>query len=426
MSMKIPPSERIRQLLEAYLQGGYRTSEQPASEFLKLAAQVVGQEALEQKVTDFLGRERYERQEEPVGYRNGYKPGRMRSAEGESPLQVPQVRDTEIPYRSRLMEFLRGNTDVLDYLVLQMYTRGLSTRDVEEAFRDPATGEALLSRTAISELTDSLWEDYQRFCARDLAGFEVEYVFLDAVYESLRRQGHLKEALLCAWAICRDGSKVLLHMALGNKESVSAWREFIRGMVKRCLPVPTLVATDGAPALVAAVQEVWPKSLRQRCVMHKTRNILDKVPQAAQAEIHQRLQAIWNAPNRATADLLVETFIETYEQDYPSAVACLLDDLEACLAFLRCPPLHHRSIRTTNLIERAFAEQRRRTKTIPRFFDERSCLKLVFATLWQASERWQKVRMTDLERAMLRRLRRELELEPVASEPVAMSQRKVG
>ena len=160
--------------------------------------------------------------------------------------------------------------------------------------------------------------------------------------------------------------------------------------------------------------------------MHKTRNILDKVPQAAQAEIHQRLQAIWNAPNRATADLLIETFIATYEKDYPSAVACLLDDLEACLAFLRCPPLHHRRIRTTNLIERAFAEQRRRTKTIPRFFDERSCLKLVFATLWQASERWQKVRMTDLERAMLRRLRRELELEPVASAPVAMSQRKVG
>jgi hypothetical protein len=128
------------------------------------------------------------------------------------------------------MEFLRGNTDVLDYLVLQMYTRGLSTRDVEEAFRDPATGEALLSRTAISDLTDSLWEDCQRFCARDLAGFEVEYVFLDAVYESLRRQGNLKEALLCAWAICRDGSKVLLHMALGNKDSVSAWREFIHSL----------------------------------------------------------------------------------------------------------------------------------------------------------------------------------------------------
>lgn len=101
-----------------------------------------------------------------MGYRNGYKPGRMRSAEGEIPLQVPQVRDSEPPYRSRLMELLRENTDVLDYLVLHMYTRGISTRDVEDAFRDPTTGEALLSRTAISDMTDSLWEDYQRFCAR--------------------------------------------------------------------------------------------------------------------------------------------------------------------------------------------------------------------------------------------------------------------
>jgi putative transposase len=386
---------------------------------------LVAQEALEQEVTDFLGRDRYERQDDPVGYRNGYKPGRMRSAEGEIELAVPQVRDSEHPYRSKLMDFFKGNTDVLDYLVLQMYTRGLSTRDIEDAFRDPVTGELLLGRTAISEITDSLWEEYQRFCVHDLSVFEVEYVFLDAVYESLRRQGNVKEALLCGWAICRDGSKVLLHMALGNKESVSAWRDFIRNMTRRGLATPTLVATDGASALIAAVEEVWPKSLRQRCVMHKTRNILDKVPQAAQGEIKQRLQAIWNAPNRPTADILLKDFIETYERLYPSAVTCLLDDLEACLAFLRCPPLHHRRIRTTNLIERAFAEQRRRTKTIPRFWDERSCLKLVFATLWQASERWQHVRMTDLELAMLRRLRRELELEPSTPEPTALHKQAV-
>jgi putative transposase len=386
---------------------------------------LVAQEALEQEVTDFLGRDRYERQDDPVGYRNGYKPGRMRSAEGEIELAVPQVRASEQPYRSKLMDFFKGKTDVLDYLVLQMYTRGLSTRDIEDAFRDPVTGELLLGRTAISEITDSLWEEDQRFCVRDLSGFEVEYVFLDAVYESLRRQGNVKEALLWAWAICRDGSKVLLHMALGNKESVSAWRDFIRNMTRRGLSTPTLVATDGAPALIAAVEEVWPKSLRQRCVMHKTRNILDKVPQAAQGEIKQRLQAIWNAPNRPTADILLTDFIDTYERLYPSAVTCLLDDLEACLAFLRCPPLHHRRIRTTNLIERAFAEQRRRTKTIPRFWDERSCLKLVFATLWQASERWQHVRMTDLELAMLRRLRRELELEPRTPEPTALQKQAV-
>jgi transposase-like protein len=158
-----------------------------------------------------------------------------------------------MPYQSRLMSFLAGNSDVLEYLVVQMYTRGLSTRDIEDAFRDP---------------TDSLWEDYQAFCQRDLSGFEVEYVFLDAVYESLRLQAGVKEALRAAWTICRDGRKVLLHLALGNRESLPAWRAFIYDLVRRGVRVPTLVTTDGSPAVVTAVEQVWPRSLRQRCLAH--------------------------------------------------------------------------------------------------------------------------------------------------------------
>jgi transposase-like protein len=385
------------------------------SQFLRLAVQGMVQQALEQEVTDYLGRERYERQPEASGYRNGYKPGRLRSAEGEIAFEVPQVRASEQVYRSKLLEFLRGNSDVLEYLVTQMYSRGLSTRDVEDAFRDPHTGEMLLSRTAVSEITDSLWEDYQHFCQRDLSVFEVEYLFVDAVYESLRRIGNVKEALLCAWGICRDGRKVLLHLALGNKESSNAWREFVRDMQRRGLPVPTLVGSDGAPALIAVIEELYPHSLRQRCTMHKTRNILDKVPQSAQQAVKAAVRAIWEAPNRATADLLVQNFIEHFGVELPAATACLQDDLEACLNFLRCPPLHHKRIRTTNLIERAFEEQRRRTKTIPRFWDEKSCLKLVFATLMQTSERWQNVRMSEVEVAMLKQLRRQLGLgSPVA------------
>ena len=336
------------------------------------------------------------------------------------------MRGSDETYRSKLLEFLRGNSDVLEYLVMQMYSRGLSTRDVEDAFRDPYTGALLLSRTAVSEITDSLWEDYQLFCQRDLSDFEVEYLFLDAVYESLRRQGNVKEALLCAWGICRDGRKVLLHLALGNKESTSAWREFIRDMQQRGLPTPTLITSDGAPALIAVIEELYAYSLRLRCLMHKTRNILDKVPTAQQPQVKRAVQAIWNAPNRATADLLVEDFITRHSQDLPSATACLQDDLEACLRFLRCPPLHHKRIRTTNLIERAFEEQRRRTKVIPRFWDEKSCLKLVFASLLQASERWQNVRMSDVEVAMLTQLRRELGLEqPATCEKRPMPQRQV-
>jgi putative transposase len=355
-------------------------------------------------------------QPEGSGYRNGYKPGRLRSAEGEIAFEVPQVRASEQVYRSKLLAFLRGNSDVLEYLVTQMYSRGLSTRDVEDAFRDPYSGEMLLSRSAVSEITDSLWEDYQHFCQRDLSAFEVEYLFVDAVYESLRRIGNVKEALLCAWGICRDGRKVLLHLALGNKESTAAWREFVRDMQRRGLPIPTLITSDGAPALIAVIEELYPHSLRQRCTMHKTTNILSKVPQAQQQAVKRSVQAIFNAPNRATADLLVQDFIARYGKELPSATACLQDDLEACLSFLCCPPLHHKRIRTTNLIERAFEEQRRRTKTIPRFWDEKSCLKLVFATLMQTSERWQNVRMSNVEVAMLRQLRRQLGLESPATE----------
>jgi transposase-like protein len=413
----------MRQALEGFLSQGIATSEQPVTELLKLAAQRVIQEALEQEVADALGRDRYaRRQAEQTGLRNGYEPGRIRSAEGEVVLQVPQVRGAGAPYRSKLMDFLRGNSDVLEHLVVEMYTRGLSTRDIEEAFRDPLTGEALLGHAAVSELTASLWEEYQAFCQRDLSGFEVEYVLLDAVYESLRLQGGLKEALLVAWAICRDGRKVLLHMGLGNKESLPAWRDFIHHMTKRGLRVPTLVTTDGSPAVVAAVEDVWPRSLRQRCLAHKKRNVLDKVPDSAQAEVKRALSAIDEASSREVADLLVADFIQRYGQVYPSAVTCFQDDLEACLSFLRCPAIHHQRIRTTNLLERAFVEERRRTRTIPRFFDERSCLKLVFATLWQASERWQTVRMSEFERQQLDHLRRELGLpvgEPT-THPVAL------
>jgi putative transposase len=415
---RIAPSERIEQEIEQLLREGLYTEEQPLSQLIRLSARKVLQQALEKEVEEFLGRERYERRTDAQGgLRNGYEPGRMRSAEGEMVVDVPQVRGLETPYHSKLMDFLRGNSDVLEYLVVQMYTRGLSTRDIEDAFRDPVTGEMLLGRTAVSELTDSLWEDYQAFCQRDLSSFEVEYLFLDAVYESLRQQAGLKEGVLVAWAICRDGRKVLLHMTLGNKESFDAWLDMVRDMIRRGLRIPTMITTDGAPGLIAAVKQAWPRSLRQRCLAHKKRNVLDKVPDTARSEVKAALNNIYYADTREVADLFIERFLDTYSELYPSAVTCFTDDLDACLAFLNCPVIHHSRIRTTNLLERAFVEQRRRTKIIPRFFNEKSCLKLVFATLWQASERWQNVRMSDVECKLLDHLRRELQLDEEEARP---------
>jgi transposase-like protein len=407
---RIPPSQKIGKQFEQLMKQGLDGEEDLTSMVVRLGIERLVQEMVEQEVTDYLERGHYERrrpEQEHRGYRNGYEPGRIRTAEGEILVQVPQVRDAPTTYRSRLMVFLRGNSDVLERLAVEMYARGLSTRDIEDALEE-ATGDRLLSRTAVSQITEVLWDEYEAFAERDLSGFEVEYLFLDAVYESLRQQGGGKEGILSAWAICADGRKVMLHLALGNKESYPNWLEFLRDMVRRGLQTPVLVTTDGAPGLIRAVEEVFPNSLRQRCLAHKTRNVTDKLPDSVRAEIKSRVRAAYYAPSREVADMIAADALKAYQNDYPSAMRSFQDDWEACVAYLRCPTIHHKRIRTTNLLERSFLEERRRTRTIPRFFTEKSCLKLVFATLWRASQRWQSVKMSEIEHQQLKLLRREL------------------
>jgi putative transposase len=411
---RIPPSQKIRNRIEELLDQGLDGEADVTSLIVRLGIERVAQEIVEQEVTDYLERDHYQRRrpdQEHRGYRNGYEPGRLRTAEGEILVQVPQVRDAPETYRSRLMTFLRGNSDVLQRLAVEMYARGLSTRDIEDALEE-ATGDRLLSRTAVSQITEVLWEEYEAFAQRDLSGFDVEYLFLDAVYESLRQQGGGKEGVLCAWAICTDGRKAMLQLALGNKESYPNWLEFLRDMVKRGLQTPVMVTTDGAPGLIRAVEEVFPRSLRQRCLAHKTRNVTDKVPDSVRAQIKNAVRAAYYAPNREVADMIAADVLSSYQRDYPTAMHSFQEDWEACVAYLRCPTIHHKRIRTTNLLERSFVEERRRTRTIPRFFTERSCLKLVFATLWRASQRWQGVRMSHIERQQLKLLRRQLGLPP--------------
>jgi transposase-like protein len=407
---RVAPSRRVREEIDRVLKHGVDGQADLTSTLLRLGAQRLVQEVLEEEVTDFLGRERYVRhrgQQPHRGYRNGYEPGRVRTAEGEIPLQVPQVRATPEPFQSRLLTFLRGHTDVLQRLVLEMYARGLSTRDIEDAFRD-ITGHCLISASAVSELTDRLWEDYEAFTKRDLSGFAVEYLFLDAIYESLRLQGGPAEALLCAWAILADGRKVLLHLRLGNKESYEAWLALLREMLRRGLRTPVSITSDGAPGLMRAVEEVWPKSLRLRCWVHKMRNVLDKVPDSARAEVKAHLSTVRDAPTYAAGHQAAQATLARWAREFPAAMAALADDLEASLAHLKLPITHRKHVRTTNLIERSFLEERRRTKIIPRFFDERSCLKLVYATLVRASQRWYRIPMTDRHREQLRELRHRL------------------
>jgi putative transposase len=230
----------------------------------------------------------------------------------------------------------------------------------------------------------------------------VVYLFADAVHESLKQQaGPCTQAVLVSWGILRDGSKVLLHMSLGNKESGDSWLEHFRSLVSRGLPTPLTVTTDGAPGLIKAVEAMWPEAERIRCWVHKMRNVLDKVPDELRETVRRLLLDVRDAPDHQTGRQRADAFIEQYKAKLPSAVACFAEDLAASLNHLKLPTLHHKSIRTTNLAERGFEEERRRSKVIPKFRTEKECLKLVFAVLWRASERWLKVKFTELERRQL-------------------------
>jgi putative transposase len=418
LARKVAPSQMVREQLEHTLCGGVEAESNLLFTLAQLGMKHLVQQALEQEQQDYLGRDRYERRSEKSasgrGYRNGYEEAGLSTAEGKACVRAPQVRgvshDGE-PYRSGLMEFLQNNSEALERLVTEMYARGLSTRDVEDCFKDLSTGKPLLSRTAVSEITDQLWEDYRTFCERDLSGIEVQYLFVDAVYESLRRYG-AKEGIFCAWAITTEGSKVLLHLAVGNKESVSYWTEFFRDMIRRGLRTPTSVTSDGAPGLIQAIEQVFKNSLRIRCWFHKLSNIRAKIPEEASQEFMAHVRAVRDAPTYVAGEAAAATLIDSFSDTYPAAVRCFSENLDASLAHLKLPVRHRINVRTTNLLERSFVEERRRSKVIPRFTDEKSATKLVFATLIRASERWSRVSVSELERKQLGMLRQELGIDP--------------
>ena len=195
---RIPASERTREKLKAVIEGTEKGA--GASELVRLAARLIIEEALEGEARDVLGREYYARGAAPgAGYRNGYRTGRLDSAEGRIEYSAPQIADRATPFRSAIRELVRGRTAELEALAVEMYARGLSTRDIEALFAD-AEGKSLLSRTAVSEITARLWAEYEGFVSRDLAEFEIVYLFVDGIAERLHL-GQPREAVLAAWGL---------------------------------------------------------------------------------------------------------------------------------------------------------------------------------------------------------------------------------
>src|SRR5437879_5749076 len=246
------------------------------------------EELLGAEVGEALGRDKGQRRAEgQAGYRNGYKARELRTGEGPIEVAVPQVRGLGEPYRSAIWQGLGKRSASLEKLAVEMYARGLSTRDIEDLLKELSDDgqTTLLSRSAVSHVTEALTEQYEAFTRRDLSGFDVVYLFADAAYESLKQQACCKQAVLVTWGILRDGSKVLLHMGLGNRESQDGWLDHFRSLVSRGLPTPLTVTSDGAPGLIKAVEAMWPEAERIRCWFHKMSNVLDKAPDAMREEV---------------------------------------------------------------------------------------------------------------------------------------------
>jgi len=406
---RIAAAEQTREQLRALLDGRLGTAPDRSSLVL-LAARLIVEEALEGEVCDKIGRERYERADgEAEGYRNGYRRGRMKTAEGMMELSVPQVRDTPAPFVSAIRESLAGRTQALADLAVELYARGLSTRDIEDTFTDEA-GRRLLSRAAVSEITERLWAEYEAFTKRDLSEYRIVYLYVDGIAERLRA-GHPLEAVIAAWGIGEDGRKVLLHLMAGSKEDTETVRAFFQDMRARGLGDPLLVVSDGAPGIIRAIEECFPRSARQRCLAHRMRNLAVKVPTDLWPEFKARVAACYQAPSRAIAPELANGIRADYAATLPSAVFCFEDDFEACIAHLRLPVTHRRATRTTNLLERLFVEERRRLKIIPNGFGEKPVLKLMFGALIRAAERWRGLRFTEFELRQIAAVRKELDAE---------------
>lgn len=405
---RVPPSVRMKEEVEGLLRGEGQAdapSEGPMEGFVRATARYMLQVAIEAEATAFLGRGHYRRGERlRVGWRNGYESKRVQSEAGLLGLAVPQLRGTDEPFRPNMVERLASRTPDLEALVRGMYIRGLSTRDVGALYGE-TFGETRLSKSTVSRITQRLNQDFDTWRRRDLSELAVVYLFLDGQYHAARQGTDEKEGVLSAYALLEDGRPVLLHLDIGLRESYDAWLSFLQDLVARGLREPLLVVMDGAPGLVKAVKRMWPRAYRQRCQVHKMRNILAKLPRLMQAKMKGLVQQVFLAPSYAAALKRGRDLIAKFRDRYPAAVECLERDLEECVAYLRFPEAHQRRIRTTNRLERLNGEGRRRTKVIPRFPTERSCLSLLYASLIAASRHWRGIPMTAAALRQLQQLR---------------------
>ncbi len=384
----------------------------PIEELARYGAQLVLGSYIEAEVTHHLGRVRYERTPRGQGYRNGHRSRQVTVGSGTVPVDFPKVRGCTTPFRSAILEaWQRRSASVLGVLP-SLFVEGLSTRDFGRAL-SPLWGEAGLSRSTVSRANEDLKGAFDLWRHSDLSGEKLAYLFLDGHYEAVRFGTKNKEALLVAHGIREDGSRVLLGVYLGCHETTEAWKLALDDLVARGLPEPLLVITDGNPGLIAAVKKTWPAAPRQRCIVHRIRNVLARIPKKDHVRLRKELNAIFYAADLEEALEAARRFAGRFGEVYPSACEVLGTDLADCLTFFRFPPQHWKRLRTSNSLERTFREVRRRTRVVGRFPTERSALSLVWAVLDADAAKWRGVRMKPAWLDAARAAREQLAAEPI-------------
>ena len=391
----------------------------------RLGAQLLMQAALEAEVTEFLGRDRYQRaaacEDARPGSRNGYREVTVKTTAGPVKLARPKLRGTIGAFASRLFGAHVTKTNALESLVIASFVRGLSVRDVEATLADALGDQAAISKSTVSSVCQAIKGEYEAWALRRLEEVTLDYLFLDASFFRMH-PGSPAEPVLAAWGITTGGKPAFIGLAPGTGESSDAWHGFLTDLKDRGLACPLLIISDGAPGLISAIEQAYPRALRQRCVIHRARNILAKVPAGMQAEVKDAYWKIFDTGDLKTPpgpklveliDARISEMAARYGPTYPSAMKCLTTDRDGLTAYLRFPAEHHPRIRHSNFIERTFGETRRRTKVIGRLPGETSCLSLVWAVLDRASAGWRGLAMTSDGLRLLQDLRRSL-LEPPA------------
>lgn len=371
--------------------------ENPLNELLKQGAQQLLAQAIEAEVQVLLEQLSALQVNGKQGVvRNGYLPERrLQTGLGDIPVKVPKVRDrtgSGIKFNSKLVPPYLKRTKNIEELVPWLYLRGISTGDMQPALESLLGKEAKgLSANSVSRLKQQWEAEYEQWRKRDLSKRRYVYVWADGVYSKVRMDDKL--CLLVVIGVDDTGRKEVLTVVDGYRESEASWLEVLTQLQSQGMTIaPELAIGDGALGFWNAVTKFWPTTRHQRCWVHKTANILNKVPKSVQPRMKESLQDIWMAETRDEAYKAFRLFEQRYGAKYPKATECLVKDKDEMLAFYDFPAEHWAHVRTTNPIESMFATVRLRTNKTKSCGSRKTTLAMAFKLMKTAESNWRRLR----------------------------------